>query len=467
MRISYYIHHTRNMKILYVADNRNRGNYGCRATSTALSQLISTENEIVGRVSGRYTHNDTGNMYFLKGMPRIFYNIIGKMDHWCDIKVGLYLFHNMKKRHGKIYFSKYDFLSLDLDKSIDNLIKCLPANPELREFDIRQYDFDAMVVNGEGSFIFCTPPWRESIVITMLMHWAQKMGKKVFFVNAMFSDSPNTAHNERALKVVYNTLKKCDLIAVREMVSYSYAKKYMPALKPVIIPDALFSWFDLINDGHKIVDGKYYMDHRIENDVLYKDFRFDMPYICVTGSSASGECIDKKEISECYIKIVMGLKERFPEYKVYIVEACEGDAFLQNVASTTNTMLVGLCTPIVAVSKILANARLYITGRYHPAIMASMGGTPCVFLSSNSHKTYSLQQLLQYQDIHEYNLIYSENEYAQIMDMSASYLHQGEELRKVIKNRCYTLSIETKQLCKITTKAAELQGLEISSSNSF
>lgn len=43
------------MKVIYVGDNRNRGNFGCRATSTALSQIIEQEHEIVGTVYGKYT----------------------------------------------------------------------------------------------------------------------------------------------------------------------------------------------------------------------------------------------------------------------------------------------------------------------------------------------------------------------------------------------------------------------------
>ncbi len=44
------------MKIIYIGDNRNRGNYGCRATSTALSMLVSHNNKIVGRVKGDSTY---------------------------------------------------------------------------------------------------------------------------------------------------------------------------------------------------------------------------------------------------------------------------------------------------------------------------------------------------------------------------------------------------------------------------
>ena len=54
------------MKIVYVGDNRNRDNFGCRATSTALSQILSKENEIVGRIYGHYTNADANNVFFHK-----------------------------------------------------------------------------------------------------------------------------------------------------------------------------------------------------------------------------------------------------------------------------------------------------------------------------------------------------------------------------------------------------------------
>ena len=57
------------MNIVYVGDNRNRGNFGCRATSTALSQLVGSENTIVGRVTGRYTHENNGNLFFVNCFP--------------------------------------------------------------------------------------------------------------------------------------------------------------------------------------------------------------------------------------------------------------------------------------------------------------------------------------------------------------------------------------------------------------
>jgi polysaccharide pyruvyl transferase WcaK-like protein len=45
---------------------------------------------------------------------------------------------------------------------------------------------------------------------------------------------------------------------------------------------------------------------------------------------------------------------------------------------------------------------VFVTGRFHPAILASNGGTPCVFLGSNSHKTLSLQTMLEYEHPREH-----------------------------------------------------------------
>lgn len=61
------------MRVVYVGDNRNRGNFGCRGTSTALSQLISQQNTIVGRISGKYTNWDTGEVYVVNGKNEKFY----------------------------------------------------------------------------------------------------------------------------------------------------------------------------------------------------------------------------------------------------------------------------------------------------------------------------------------------------------------------------------------------------------
>ena len=104
----------------------------------------------------------------------------------------------------------------------------MPANPHLQEFDLRNYDFDALVVNGEGSFIFREPAWRESINEAMLMYWAEKMGKKVFYMNGMVSDDPFTERNMRVISLVKPIFEKAQVMCVREYYSEKYAQENFP-----------------------------------------------------------------------------------------------------------------------------------------------------------------------------------------------------------------------------------------------
>lgn len=436
------------MRIVYVGDNRNRGNFGCRATSTALSQLISVNNEIVGVVSGRYTNSDNGQLFFYQHYPIWIYEKLGKFKYWSDLKTGLYLGARLIKGH-HYYFSNFDFVDYDLDKSINNLIKCLPANPGLREMDLRQYEFDALVVNGEGSFIFATPAWRECMVETMLMYWALKMGKKVYYLNGMLSDDPYTPHNEKTINLVRNVFEKTEVIQVREYESLDYAKKFFSKCNIELRPDALFSWYDYINDGFRITNGKYFMGPSGATDSTFDDYDFTKPYICVAGSSSVGLASkDPSRIINVYTNLVNRIKKEF-NYKVYLVEVCEGDSFLRNVADNTDTSLIPIDTPIISAAKILANARIFISGRYHPAILASLGGTPCVFMSSNSHKTHSLQVLLEYEDVIEYPVLPTDEDCSLIISSAKEKIAAGEALRNSIRERSLKLSNEAKTIADI------------------
>lgn len=436
------------MKIVYVGDNRNRGNFGCRATSTALSQLISINNQIVGVVSGKYTNSDNGQLFFYQHYPKWIYRKLGKFKYWNDLKTGLYLFARLIKGH-HYYFSNFDFISYDLDKSIENLIRCIPANPGLAEMDLRQYDFDALVVNGEGSFIFATPPWRECLVETMLMHWALKMGKKVYYLNGMLSDDPYTERNNKTIDLVKSVFSKVQVVQIREYESLEYAKQHFTDSNIVIRPDALFSWYDYINDSQPVVNGRYFIGPSGANDASFFVYDFSKPYICIAGSSSAGLASRScEQVVKTYLNLVNLVRNAF-DMDIYLVEVCEGDHFLRDVSRGTGVPLIPIDTPILAAAKILANARAFISGRYHPAILASLGGTPCVFMSSNSHKTHSLQVLLEYENVIEHPVLPTNDDCEKIIAEVKEKLFKGNELRQKIKSCAYRLSVEAKTIADI------------------
>ncbi|MFR8088778.1 MAG: polysaccharide pyruvyl transferase family protein [Lachnospirales bacterium] len=432
------------MKIVYVGDNRNRMNFGCRATSTALSQILSEKHRIVGRVHGNFRNIDTEKIFYMRCLPFKAYNFLGKRKHWELYKTFFISMIHIFRRL-KVSFSPDDFITLDFEKTIENLIKCIPANKVLKECDLRQYDFDALVVNGEGSFVFSKNPWREAMMEATLMYWAKKMGKKVYFLNSMFSASPNCDPNFKTIELMKSLFENIDVVSVREEQSYIFAKMYFPAANIQKCPDALFSWWDYINDDYRVTNGRYSIGHSGADDESFYAFDFTKPYICISGSSSSEITKDYLKSIDQYCKLVKGIKKTF-NINVFIVVPDEIDNFLLDVAKKTSTPIITVDTPILTAGKILANATVYITGRYHPSILASLGGTPCVFMGSNSHKNYSLQETLGYENPHEYNAIPDDNEIKKILNETRIILSEGKERRIKLQETTKELSEFAKEI---------------------
>jgi ADP-heptose:LPS heptosyltransferase len=232
---------------------------------------------------------------------------------------------------------------------------------------------------------------------------------------------------------------------VREHESLEFVQRYMPSIHPHLIPDALFTWYDYVNDSHCVENGRYYMGHSTEKDSYYDDLDFSKPYICISGSSAKFISQNPEHAIEIFSNLTRAAKEKFDE-NIFLIDVDEGDAFLEEVGRRTQTPVIALDTPILAAAKILGNARLFISGRYHPGIMASLGGTPCIFMSSNSHKTRSLQELLGYDSISEYPIDFNDQQIALILSEGQRRIDQGNMLREKIKLRCRSLRDEASVL---------------------
>jgi len=95
---------------------------------------------------------------------------------------------------------------------------------------------------------------------------------------------------------------------------------------------------------------------------------------------------------------------------------------------------------------VLANAQAFITGRYHPAIFASLGGTPCIFLGADSHKTRSLQDVLEYESKAQFSALPQEDEISEICQLAERYIEQGDELRSSIKSVAQKCAIAARQV---------------------
>jgi len=76
---------------------------------------------------------------------------------------------------------------------------------------------------------------------------------------------------------------------------------------------------------------------------------------------------------------------------------------------------------------------LFLSGRYHPSIFASLGGTPCIFMASHAHKMGSLSRVLEYEVQKQFTAIPGDAEVSEIVLLARDYLDQGDPLRARIR----------------------------------
>ncbi|NER07382.1 MAG: hypothetical protein F6K17_34870 [Okeania sp. SIO3C4] len=176
----------------------------------------------------------------------------------------------------------------------------------------------------------------------------------------------------------------------------------------------------------------------------YGKYNFNDPYICITGSSfllAKGENRSERIVNN-YAKLCIRLKEL--GLNLFLVESCRTDQFLYDVAQRTNIPVIPSKINLIQAISILGSADVVVGGRYHPAIMASLGGTPCVLFDSNSHKTSSLQDLLGYESPVVYSSELEGKEVDRVLNAVLLVLERKNEMRQRIKKKVKELASETK-----------------------
>ena len=122
------------------------------------------------------------------------------------------------------------------------------------------------------------------------------------------------------------------------------------------------------------------------------------------------------------------------DHEVILTENDGPDAFLRDVARATGVGLVPVGTPIYLAAAILACASLFVSGRYHPAIMAMLGGTPCVFLDTTAHKMDSLQELIGVERRATFPAMPGPVDIDAIVECANDHLRAGTQLRQRIRS---------------------------------
>jgi len=425
------------MKAFFVGDNRTNVNWG-RGASIALAQMLSSSFEITGTITGDYFTLSTANVGYVGTLlrPR-HYRLFRYMllNSWRR-KIAWYL--KLERLYGA-----HDFIAEDPALSVDNLLAYKHRYPDLERIYTQASEADLVVVDGDGDIVFSTPPRRQTLFLLAMIELGIRLKKPVFLVNSMLSDCPSTGRNERTVAAARRLMAQCKAVMLRDPESLEYAQREMPEATSSLIPDSLFAWYSRYSNtgSYPPVDGDFLLPHP-EIQEYWGRLDFSQPYICIGGNAAASEQPGKAV--ECYGKLVDAISEF--GYRLCLTENDSPDSFLRRVAREKGIGIVPADAPILLCGSVLAHARLFISGRYHPSILASLGGTPCIFLASHAHKMGSLSRVLKYEVHEQFGALPGDSEIDQIVSLARKYLQEGETLRTRVREAAKSCCEEAAKL---------------------
>lgn len=280
---------------------------------------------------------------------------------------------------------------------------------------------DGVIINGEGSLILSKRKRPELILYLAMLVVADKLQKKSLYINAVCSPDYDGYIDWKLLGEAQNILQKTALFAVRDEKSFRFAKANGFGTVRYI-PEALFGWIKYLDGSRSMPLGQMYFAYP-EDDFEDDAFDFDNDYILLGGyMSYAGKFYSYENEKEAYGKLIRFLQQK--TRNVYLAETGGEERLLRDVSSEYDIGLIKYNVNSVMYAYLLANARLYISGRFHPSILASLGGCPCIMLSSNCHKSEG------------FNLYFKEYEKEKVV----TDLSQNAEMEMILQRAEYYLS---------------------------
>jgi polysaccharide pyruvyl transferase WcaK-like protein len=411
---------------LLVSDMTSRVNWGARGASLALQEMLEGICGTLRTLPGTYA--DEGQVLIDPVLPEP----VAKPLLYRRGQNPLFDFYF---RLEEMMGMSFDYVEPSPGESAKNIVEHREKDgiaPIYQAVD----DADEVVVDGDGDLIFREHPGRIVRFNLSMIELARRLDTPVHYVNSIFSDCPATGRNESLFERAVAALRKCDTVSLRDPASVRLAETEAPDLDVAYAPDSLFHWYERSQDAPKNLpaSGDYAVPYPRERPSRFGSIRFDEPYLCVSGGSRAAW--NPEEAVAPYSRLVRELKHL--DLSVYLTPGGSGDRFLYDVAEATDTPILPAETPIRMAGAILSEAQAFVTGRYHPAIFASLGGTPCVFLGADSHKTRSLQDILGYEETRLFSAVPSAEEAKDIVELIRRYLREGRPLRADIQSASRT-----------------------------
>lgn len=405
------------MKIYFVNDTTTQNNWGCRATTNALREMIvSAGGEIVDTMYISDMLHDLGSASgFLSEVKKVTKSVLvgnGFSKNGYLLKAGKSMARRMEA-----LLDTAPRESQKLDVAVERFKKKKEYLKILEGIE----KSDVVVINGEGSIYGSQ---RKGMFMFFVAYAAKVIfNKKCILVN---HTADLSAPDMRDIACAVYPLM--DDIVTREPVSYRGLGELFPKLDIVNGADAAYvlspakreSWAEFSRRSDSL---------SVWPDAV-KGFVPDSPYVCIGGSSAyshgAGQDYDAEMEIGKIAELLLGKK-----YQVFLVASdVDDERFLRPLAKNYDLPFVPAALPTQLGVDLLGNASLFISGRWHPSIFAATGGTPSLLFSANSHKVNGFREQAGLSQFPLFDALRVGEDAKRIVDLADLVMQQGDGLRR-------------------------------------
>lgn len=417
-------------KVYFVNDTSDVSNWGCRATTNALKKMIL---ELGCEIS---------HTLYLSRMQIEDKYIPNKKLKQID-SLSKSFVNSLPKGHSAIQYCGRRFIQSwwnEFSGKRDMIPECLAefeplarqvlAGEILQAARLSLEECDLVVINGEGSIYDRQRKGRMMLFIAYL-------AKRYFNKPCILVNHTADVHDPLMAEMVACVYPLLDDVIFREALSSDACSSFTRKDRSLLSADAAFTYRPISCSSWSSIAGrKGYFSIWPDSAAGFNPHK---PYICVGGSSIYLRP-DRPNYDPIpgFVELCKTLQAQIAP--VVLTAPCQTDEkIFRPIAKELNLPLIALSTPTQQAVDILGNARAYISGRWHPSILALTGGTPVVTLTANTYKTKGLVKHLRL-DAPTFDALKLHEEIKDIVNLTRFYIDEGNELRHRLRQRAEELS---------------------------
>lgn len=417
-------------KVYFVNDTSDAPNWGCRATTNALKKMVVKSGYEISHTL-YLSSMQTEVQYIPNKKLRLVESYSNSIAQ--SIPRGRsaiqYLNHRFIQSSWNTISGKKDIVPTCFAE-FEPFAQQVFAGEIFRTESLCLKECDLVVINGEGSIYDQQRKGRMMLFIAYL-------AKKYFNKPCILVNHTADVHDPIMFEMASYVYPLLDDVIFREPLSSEACSDFLKKENSLLAADAAFTYRPISDSSWLSVVGREgYFSIWPDSAVGFDPKK---PYICVGGSSIYLRP-DRPSYDSVpgFIKLCKRLQEQIAP--VVLTAPCQTDEkIFRPIAKELNLPLIALSTPTQQAVDILGNASVYISGRWHPSILALTGGTPIVTLTANTYKTQALIEQIEL-NAPTFNALKLHEEIEGIVKLTHFYIKEGNGLRERIRQRSAKLS---------------------------